>query len=447
MRSGVSWLFALAGAALVNGFSSESRDAPAVVAVPFRHDRPVPNQLLKRSKIADIATDFQWDVYNVNITLGTPPQSLIAIFSTWGNGCWVTGVNSSDCSVFTDTTTCGGDGAYNRTLSTSAKLLDEKFSYDDSSSQLTGEFVTDVLTIGDAKVNDMKMGVAEWGFPSNTISLGYGNTSSTSFTQALADSGAINSPAFSMWSNMILFGGINKAKYEEPLYTFPIVNGSDLTKALRINMTGISVNETAMVSDKFPLDAVFDIEVDMTYVPDYLAKALFAQIGATGVPDDNGQVNLSCSSVGENATIGFNFGDLNVQLPAWSFLSGNPDIGESDYETDDLCYFTICENKELQNEGSIVLGTNFITLVYSVFDLENDEISLAGRNWNAASDDIVEITTGKNAVPGTTAGSNSTGSNSTGTKSAGKKSAGIRIEVGMRAGALISAIALWCFVL
>lgn len=231
---------------------------------------------------------------------------------------------------------------------------------------------------------------------------------------------------------MVLFGGINKAKYEEPLYIFPIVNGSDLTKALRINMTGISVNETAMVSDKFPLDAVFDIEVGMTYVPEYLAKALFAQIGATGVPDDYGQVNLSCSSVSENTTIGFNFGDLKVQLPASLFLSGNPDSGQSFGYSDDLCYFTICENKHLRNEGSIVLGTNFITMVYSVFDLENDEISLANRNWNATTDDIVEITKGKNAVPGTTDGT---------------KSAGTRVEGGMRAGALISAIALWCFVL
>lgn len=59
MRSGVSWLFALAGAALANGLSLEKRDAPAVFAVPFRHDRAVLNQLTKRSKTTDIATDFK----------------------------------------------------------------------------------------------------------------------------------------------------------------------------------------------------------------------------------------------------------------------------------------------------------------------------------------------------------------------------------------------------
>lgn len=42
-------------------------------------------------------------------------------------------------------------------------------------------------------------------------------------------------------------------------------------------MTGISVNGAATVSDKSPLDAVFDIQVGMTYVPKYLAKALFSQ--------------------------------------------------------------------------------------------------------------------------------------------------------------------------
>lgn len=92
------------------------------------------------------------------------------------------GVDSEDCDLYTNTTTCGGDGAYNRTLSTSAKLLEENFSYDDSGSQVTGEFVTDVLTIGSAKVNGMKMGVAESG-----LTISKSKTIHTSFMCVLTD--------------------------------------------------------------------------------------------------------------------------------------------------------------------------------------------------------------------------------------------------------------------
>lgn len=64
------------------------------------------------------------------------------------------------------------------------------------------------------------------------------------------------------------------------------------------------------------------------------------------------------------------------------------------------CYFTICENTDLQFKGSIILGSNFISKVYAVFDLENDEISLAQPTWTDAPDDIVEITSAKDGVPG-----------------------------------------------
>jgi Eukaryotic aspartyl protease. len=128
------------------------------------------------------------------------------------------------------------------------------------------------------------------------LSLGYGNASSISLTQALADAGTINSPAFSLWGQTALFGGINKARYYGPLYTFPIVKRSDLPKALRVNMDGISINKTSAASTTFPLDAVFDTAVSMSYVPKSVAQALNAQIGNTSVPDEHGQVNLLLQS-------------------------------------------------------------------------------------------------------------------------------------------------------
>jgi hypothetical protein len=45
-----------------------------------------------------------------------------------------------------------------------------------------------------------------------------------------------------------------------------MVNESDLTKALRINMDGISINEISAASNEFPLDAVFDLAVEVTYM-------------------------------------------------------------------------------------------------------------------------------------------------------------------------------------
>lgn len=270
------------------------------------------------------------------------------------------------------------------------------------------------------------------------MSLGYGNASSISLTQALADAGTINSPTFSLWGQTALFGGVNKARYFGPLYTFPIVNGSGLTKALRINMDGISINETSAASTKFPLDAVFDTAVTMSYVPKSVAQALNAQIGNTSVPDEYGQVNFSCSAMGENSTIEFKFGQLKFQFYLSNFVSQQSDTATNDgwWSDEETCYFTICENVHLQDEGSIVLGSNFLSEVYAVFDLENDEVSLANLNWwENNPDDIVEITSGKNGVPGATSGvseaKNATSGAKNSTSGATKDSAGAHNEKGL----------------
>jgi hypothetical protein len=260
------------------------------------------------------------------------------------------------------------------------------------------------------------------------LSLGYGNASSISLTQALADAGAINTAAFSLWHQTALFGGVNRAKYYNDLYTFPIVNGSDLTKALRINMTGISINGTSAAAKEFPLDTFFDIVTQMTYVPKSVAQALNAQIGNTSVPDINGQVNFSCSAVSENSTIEFKFGSLEFQFYLSDFVSREEGQAPSTYGYDPIqetCYFTICENKDFQEKGSIVLGSSFISKIYAVFDLENDEVSLAELSWEHVADDIVEITSGKDGVPGAKK------------DSADKESAGTRIEKGLAISALV----------
>ena len=240
---------------------------------------------------------------------------------------------------------------------------------------------------------------------------------------------------------MILFGGVDKSKYNGSLYTFPIVNGSDLTKGLRINMSSISINGSPEATKDFPLDAAFDIGLDMTYVPKSVAQALNAQIGNTSIPDEYGQVNFSCKAVNENATIEFMFGDLKYQFYLRSFISQEPDDQTQSWtEDDETCYFSILENVSFQNKGSIVLGANFISQVYAVFDLGNDEISLAQRSVNLSpytltndisSDDIVEITSGKSSVPGTKKGS----ANSA-------HSASTRIEKSMAMSAFVVACAM-----
>lgn len=51
-----------------------------------------------------------------------------------------------------------------------------------------------------------------------------------------------------------------------------------------------------------------------------------------------------------------------------------------------------------------MLGDSFLRSAYVVFDMDNNEISLANTNYNPSSDQIFEIGSdnGANAVPGAT---------------------------------------------
>lgn len=204
---------------------------------------------------------------------------------------------------------------------------------------------------------------------------------------------------------MVLFGGVNKAKYLDTLSTLPIVQGpSGQGKAFRVNMTGLNVNETSISPDSFTLDAVFDNQVSLTHVPESIVSDLAKQLDVKEIPK-SGQIMLPCSLMSSETNITFEFGSASFEYPLGSFITQTSveDSYTRDYEN---CYSGIVVNKNHKDEGSIVLGTNFINLVYSVFDLANDEVSLAHRRWDSPSDNIVEITSGDDAVPGATATDN-----------------------------------------
>lgn len=102
---------------------------------------------------------MQYTSYVANITFGTPPQNFLAYIETGSNRCWLGSVDSTGCMLYTDPSYCGGYGGYNQSASTTAKALDEKFSYDDYGDLTTGDMVTDVLALNETKVENMKMGV------------------------------------------------------------------------------------------------------------------------------------------------------------------------------------------------------------------------------------------------------------------------------------------------
>lgn len=186
-------LLVLLGVPLASALSLENTNAPSVFEVQFEHSSRAlrATRLSTRADVLDLDTsilgvcDFLPDkslaylkalqltrcsqdyFLRTNISVGTPPQELNVLFHTVGNECWIQAAHLHACDLLRHEKPCGSNGAYNRSESTSAKFIGSGFAVNDSAFRVTGDFVTDSLTIGNVKLDAMKLGVVRDGITSS----------------------------------------------------------------------------------------------------------------------------------------------------------------------------------------------------------------------------------------------------------------------------------------
>ncbi|KAJ5164066.1 uncharacterized protein N7500_005896 [Penicillium coprophilum] len=435
MRSG-SWLWALLGASFTDALSLEKREKPAVFNVPLRHKQVAKSAAKTQSKRENTVL--------LPMGNGTPPQSIDVAFRTLGNECWVPKTTSRACGMLRGDKYCSGSGGYNKSLSTSVNDLHSNFTLSESIESflsITGDFVTDTLVIGNTTVKSMKIGILNVDATHNMLGLGYGETNSSfvSLTQALVDAGIIKSPAFSMYMEnslhsassgdlqdkkpgTLLFGGVNKSKYNGTLHTLPIVsNPTDDRKTFRVNMTSFSINKTSVFPEGLPTQALLDSSLSYTYVPESIAQELSSQLG-TEIPTF-GPTLIPCNTTSSDTTLTFGFGVASFKLDIGLFIETH-----SVLNGEDICYLGISTKTDTKDANSVVLGANFLQQIYTVYDMGNDEVSLAQRDWDSNEDEILEITTGKNTVTGATSKQDDADDTDAKDDSEKMKSIGFRID-------------------
>ncbi|KAJ5773889.1 Peptidase A1 [Penicillium paradoxum] len=304
---------------------------------------------------------------------------------------------------------------YNQSLYTSMKELNSNFTVSKSIEpffNIAGEFITDTLITGNITVDSMKIGILDVAGTQNVLGWGYGeaNSSFISLPEALVNAGTIKSPAFSIYvekpvysphtripedreHGIILFGGVNKSKYNGTLETLPIVeNLTDHRKAFRVDMTGLSINETSVLPEAFPTQALFNPSNYYTYMPDPIANRVFSELGIIESPMF-GPASIPCNLTSSGITLTFEFGAAKFNLDIGLFIETY-----SMYNEKTICYFCVSTKTDNTDANSVVLGASFLQQIYTVYDMGNDEISLAQRNWDSSEDEILEIVTEKHEI-------------------------------------------------
>ncbi|KAL1979536.1 hypothetical protein VTN96DRAFT_5598 [Rasamsonia emersonii] len=402
------------------------RDVPAVVGLDIQRKHvsdPAGRDRLrrKRDKVVSQSLDNEETLYFCNITLGTPPQKLRLTLDTGSSDLWCNAASSRLCKSRGDP--CDVSGTYDPHSSSTYKFVSSDFniSYEDGSGA-SGDYVTDTLTIGGATLKNFQFGV---GYSSTSqegvLGIGYatnevqvnrnGGSAYANLPKAMVDNGLINSNAYSLWLNdleastgSILFGGVNTEKFIGELATLPIQRENGQYVEFIIALTGLALSNGSTSntyrSDSLPAAVLLDSGSSLTYLPDSLVQSIYNDL-EVNYDSSSGTGYVPCSMVNQDINLNFTFSGPSIPVGI-NELVLDPGTGLTFSDGTAACVFGIAP----AGDSTAVLGDTFLRSAYVVYDLENNEISLAKTNFNSTKDNILEIGTGTAAVPDATAVSN-----------------------------------------
>lgn len=364
--------------------------------------------------------DNEETLYFINATLGTPAQSLRLHIDTGSSDLWVNTPSSSYCS--SSKTPCAFAGTYSANSSSTYSYVGSWFniSYVDGSGA-SGDYVEDTIHVGGTSLTDFQFGIGYKsssgqgilgiGYTANEVQVGRAGLSPYENLPAkMASAGKINSNAYSLWLNdldantgSILFGGVDTDQFEGKLATLPIQPEGSMYAEFLITLTSLHMGDDAVATNQ-ALPVLLDSGSSLTYLPDAMVQTIYEKVSAQ-YDSSEGAAYVPCSKANSNITFKFNFTepvisvDMNeLVLDLVTGSGGRPTFSDGTA----ACLFGIAPSGTSTN----VLGDTFLRSAYVVYDLANNEISIAQTKFNSTTSNIVEIGTGSKAVPSATSVAN-----------------------------------------
>lgn len=393
----------------------------------------------------------------MNATIGTPPQSIRLHVDTGSSDLWVNTPSSKLCLLHT--TPCRLSGTYLANSSSTYEYIGSYFniSYVDGS-RAGGDYVSDTVTIGSQKMDRLQFGVGYSsssaqgilgiGYEINEVQVGRaGKEAYRNLPSKMVEDGLIQSKSYSLWLNdlgankgNILFGGVDTGKYEGQLQTLPIQTQTGIYAEFLITLTGMKLGNQSIGDDDMALAVLLDSGSSLTYLPDQMVEEIYTAVGAQWNPGELGAY-VPCSLANKPMNLTFNFTSPTIAVEMNELvLDLITDGGKRPTFQNGVtaCLFGIAP----AGQGTNVLGDTFLRSAYVVYDMDNNQISLAQTRFNSTVSRVREIGAGADAVPGATLVTNSVtatsglvGSNAAGL---GSKNAGSRGIAAMGTGWVVA---------
>ncbi|TKA65033.1 hypothetical protein B0A49_08805 [Cryomyces minteri] len=389
---------------LTQAISLVKRDGPPAVVHADTQRRQVANPLLRdrlrrRAGTVQQTLDNLETLYFANVSLGTPEQTVRLHLDTGSSDLWTNVASSQLCQSRGNP--CSVAGTFAPNSSTTYKYLNGDFniSYVDGSGS-TGDYVSDTFRIGGATLKHQQFGIGyQSSSPEGILGIGYpvnevavnraGSQPYANVPLNMVQQGLINVNAYSLWLNdldastgSILFGGVNSDKFHGSLQTLPVIKEAGIYAEFIIALTAVGINgKVGSITRNQAYPVLLDSGSSLMYLPDSVANAIFKQLGAT-YDQAQGAAFVDCSLAQNTSTVDFTFSSptISVAMNELVIVAG-VSRGQP-----------ICIPGIAPAGGSTpVLGDTFLRSAYVVYDLHNNQISLAQTNFNSTTDNILEI--------------------------------------------------------
>ncbi|UNI21488.1 hypothetical protein JDV02_007475 [Purpureocillium takamizusanense] len=372
------------------------------------------DKLRRRAKPIKGILENQQTLYLLNVSLGTPPQQVRVHLDTGSSDLWINTEASTFC--LQSDAPCKATGTYSSNHSSTYRYVNGDFniSYVDGTSAF-GDYVTDTIRVGDSNLQEFQFGV---GYNStsaeNVLGIGYpGNEAQVArldrkpyqnLPAKMAAAGLIASNAYSLWLNdinantgTILFGGVDTAHYQGDLISLPVQKVDDSYIEFYVTLTGMDFGSHTVVKN-MSLAVLLDSGSSLTYLPNDIANDIYELVNAS-LQKDDGVALVPCSYRDQNTTLTFKFSDpATISVPMRELVLDMLDDDGKSIAFDDgvqACLFGISPT----DDATSVLGDTFLRSAYTVYDLDNNEISFAQARHNVTTSNVKEIGKGTGAVP------------------------------------------------
>ncbi|KAL8700238.1 MAG: hypothetical protein Q9201_005556 [Fulgogasparrea decipioides] len=359
---------------------------------------------------------FTGTFYYANLSLGTPPQKLRLSIDTGSSDLWSNAASSPFCQR---KGRCSESGTYNANASSTYRYIDSRFNITYGHGGYgRGDHASDTIHFGGRVLTGMEFGI---GYNSDSgggvIGLGYAINEAhprdpkfkpySNMPQLMVDQELIHSNAYSLWlddrassTGSLLFGGVDTAKYHGTLQTFPVQQIYGHYAEFLISLTGLGLSESGFSAHSFhhalPANVLLDSGATLTYLPDILAHDLFS---ALDIKYDRSKeaATVDCMLASSNISVDFSFTTKTISVPMRELvLPLQSNHKKSLTSSGKKCDFAIVPAR---SSDAPILGDTFLRSAYVVFDLANNEISLAQTNFDPKGSHIVEIGAGNRSVP------------------------------------------------